>query len=68
MVIFEGGVKAAGGAREFVLPCSKLGIGQVALRGSRETIQKCWEKDKVVDIPPRQPVNSCRGKRKLDPP
>lgn len=26
------GVKAAGGAREFVLPCSKLGIGQVALR------------------------------------
>lgn len=62
------GVKAAGGAREFVLPCIKLGIGQVALRVSRKATQKCWEKDKVVDILPRQRVNSCRGKRKLCPP
>lgn len=62
------GVKAAGGAREFVLPCSNLGIGQVALRVSRKAIQKCWEKDKVEDIHLRQRVNSCRGKRKLCPP
>ena len=60
-------VRAAGGAREFVLPCSNLGIGRVALRVSK-TIQKCLEKDKVADIHLRQRVNSCRGKRKLRPP
>lgn len=59
------GVEAVGGAREFVWPCSKLGIGQVPLRVSRQATQKCWEKDKVADTPPRQRVNSCRGKRKL---
>lgn len=62
------GVKAAGGAREFVLPCSTLGIGQVSLRVSRKAVQRCWEKDKVVDTPLRQRVNSCRGKRELCPP
>ena len=60
-------MKAAGGAREFVLPCSNLGIGRVALTLSRKATQKCWEKDKVADIHLRQRVNSCRGKRKLCP-
>lgn len=62
------GVKAAGGARKCVLPCSRLWIGQVALTVSRKAIQKCWEKDNVVDIPLRQRVNSCRGKRKWSVP
>lgn len=59
------GVKAAGGAREFVLPCSNLGIGRVTLRVSRRALQKCWEKDKVADIHMRLRVNSCRGKGEI---
>lgn len=57
------GAKAAGGAKELVFPCSKLGIGQVALKVSRKASQKCWEKDKVVDTLLRRRANPCRGKK-----
>lgn len=66
VVIFEGGarggVKAAGGAREFVLPCSTLGIGQAALRVWKRPMQKCWGKDKVVDSPLRRQLSSYKGR------
>lgn len=53
------GVRAAGGAREFVLPCSRPGIRPVASKVSGTDKQKCWGKDKVADTPLTHPMNSC---------
>lgn len=58
-------MKAAGGARERVLPCSRLWIGHVPLTGSRETKGKCWGKDSAAGVPRRQQANACRGKSAL---